>query len=65
MVLRLHGGNLFVCQHLWCTFSLSYYVIQVVGDVCIQSTSQVPGLTDPVVILSPETHTETSQPIPH
>lgn len=39
---------------LWNTFSLSDDVIQVVGDVCIQSTGQVPGLTDPVVIFSTE-----------
>lgn len=59
----MHNPNrdvcLCVCWYLWCALSLSDYVVQVVGDVCVQSTSQVPWLTDPVVILPPETYTET------
>lgn len=43
-----------LCWHLWCTLSLPDYVIQVVGYVCVQSTGQVPGLTDPVIVLSSE-----------
>lgn len=47
-----------ISSHLWYTFSLSDNVIQVVGNVCIESTGQVPGLTDPVVIFSTETQVE-------
>lgn len=44
-----------MCWDLWGALPLSDDVIQVVGDVCVQATGQVPGLTDPVVILAPET----------
>ena len=46
--------------YLWCTLSLSDNVVQVVGDVHVQSTGQIPGLTDPMIILPPETHAKTS-----
>lgn len=49
-----------VRTYLWCALSLPDYIVQIVGDVYVQATGQVPGLTDPVVILSPETHTKTS-----
>lgn len=54
---RFHDVHLYECWYLWCTLSLPDYVVKVAGDVRVQSTGQVPGLTDPVVILSTETHT--------
>lgn len=36
--------------YLWCALSLSDYVVEAVGDVCVQTSSQIPRLADPVVI---------------
>ncbi len=40
--------------YLWGALSLSDYVVEVVRDVCVQTTGQVPRFADPVVIQSSE-----------
>lgn len=51
---RMVGLELGVCWYLWCALSLSDYVVQIFGYVCVHSAGQIPWLTDPVVIFPPE-----------
>lgn len=51
------------CWHLGCTLPLSDDVIQAVGDVCVQSSGQIPGLADPVVVLPSENNSRNNNQI--
>lgn len=44
--------------YLWGALSLSNDVVEIVSDVCIQTSGQVPGLADPVIIFSSKKPTE-------